>query len=549
MITRRNFLKAAAAAGSASAIHPIRALGSRHQTSTGYFGLHPFIENNPDAVFIMKTGVADMLDGEAKKLAGIEFSRSAIIPRENGVPLTSLIPIKPNMRYELGWNINVRSKIAAASDIQAYKGTDAFFVEGVIEGMKELGLSPGQFFIREVNSRNDGGGSVDFPGVAERSGAELRYMGDKVGNISENDLVWVDTPDGTWYRKIPYIWPINDPDSWLLNISKMKTHGMGLTVCAKNIQGAIAKNYQEHCAAYSARMDMDYANHKNPNAHADIKANYERHVADGIPRWDRPDETTWNSGIGMETWASRCLDNNTATNTGLHIIESIFGIDGNFFVGPNPRGNENNRNGESWEYLMNYIIFGRNAFHVDIVGHWIAGHEPGNFGLFHMALENGMSSYLDPMSIPVYEWKSDGAVMTPLTDFERTPLMTYYLQRDHGGGSENYWHMVDEPFDYTSVKVAKDETGTNPKAFVLSQNRPNPFNPYTSIEFTLPNSGHARLEVYNASGQLVDVLADGWRQKGSHMAVWNTNNHSSGVYFYRLRFKGHSETKKMTLLK
>ena len=549
MVDRRNFLKTAAAAGSAMALNPVRALGSRYQNSSGFFGVHSFVENHPDAVFIMRTNVDDLFNNEAKKQAGLDFSRSIIIPKETGVPLTHLIPIKPNIRIEHDVSVNVKARKPADSRVEGYKGTDACFVEGVIEGMKELGLSSDQFFIREVNGGSSGG-SGDYPSMAERTGAEIRNMGDKVGVISENDLVWVDTPDGIWYRKIPYLWPINAPDTWLLNIGKFKAHSMGLTLNAKNLQGSIAKNYQEHCSAYTAKMDMDYTNHKNPAALADIKANFERHLADGVPRWDRPGDSTWNSGIGMETWASRCLDNNAATPVGLQILEGIYGIDGHFRTGPNPVEQYiNDKNGESWEYMTNIIIFGMNAFHIDIVGHWLGGHEPGNLGLFHMSLENGMSKYLDPMNIPVYEWKNGEAVLTPLTDFEQTPLLTYYMQRNYNGQTENYWHLLDEPFDYGTVKVEEPDVSEKPESFVLNQNYPNPFNPNTSIEFSIPNGGHARLEVYNSNGQLINVLVDGYRAKGSHMAVWNTNNHSSGTYFYRFRFGGHSETRKMTLLK
>lgn len=78
---------------------------------------------------------------------------------------------------------------------------------------------------------------------------------------------------------------------------------------------------------------------------------------------------------------------------------------------------------------------------------------------------------------------------------------------------------------------------------------PNPFNPATSIEFKIPRAGIARLEIYNVSGQLVDVLTDGYYPAGTHMAVWNTTGHASGTYFYRLRFGGYDVTRKMTLLR
>ncbi len=552
MFNRRSFLKSAALTGSALAAGPVKTLASRKQTSAGYFGLHQFIENNPDAVFIMRTNVSDYMNTTEMVDAGLEFARSVFVPKSEGVPLTHLIPIKPNARYENGWQVNVQSRKTAASRVQGYKGTDANFTEGVIEAMKELGFSSEQFFLREVNIRSTGTGSTPYPEMAERTGVELRDMSDNVGVISENDLVWVDTPDGIWYRKIPYLWPINAPDTFMLNLGKMKAHGMGITLAAKNLQGSIAKPYQAHCTAWNANMSISSAN-KNPEAKTLIKENYERHLADGVPRWDRPGENTWNSGIGMETWASRCIDNNANTPCGLHVIESIYGVDGNFFVGPHTVDGLqlNDKHGESWEFLMNYIIFGQNAFHCDIIGHWLAGHEPGNLGLFHMAMDNNLSKYLNPMSIPLYEWKDGEAVAANLTDFERTELLTYYLQRNYDSTqpTEDYWHLMNEAFDYSTVSVDQSCSDDRPEAFVLHQNRPNPFNPNTAIQFSIPNAGNARLEVYNASGQLVEVLADRYFSAGSHMVNWNTSGRSSGVYFYRFRFGGLSDTKKMTLIK
>jgi hypothetical protein len=187
---------------------------------------------------------------------------------------------------------------------------------------------------------------------------------------------------------------------------------------------------------------------------------------------------------------------------------------------------------------------------VDIIGHWLAGHEPGNFGLFHLALERGLSTRLNPRNIPLYEWKDGQAVLTPLDTFERTPLKTYYLQRDYNGQKEPYWHLVNEPFDYTRIASGVDEySPERPDAFVLHQNRPNPFNPRTAIAYEMPRAGWVRLEVFNANGQLVDVLADGWREKGSHMAVWNAHRNASGTYLYRFRCGDFTRTKKITLLK
>ncbi|MGD9546732.1 MAG: S8 family serine peptidase [Candidatus Krumholzibacteriia bacterium] len=88
-----------------------------------------------------------------------------------------------------------------------------------------------------------------------------------------------------------------------------------------------------------------------------------------------------------------------------------------------------------------------------------------------------------------------------------------------------------------------------PDSVVLGQNSPNPFNPRTTITFSLPASGHVRLAVYNVKGQLVETLADGAYGAGAHTFAWDAKDSPSGVYFYRLETKNSSETRKMIMLK
>ncbi|MSR84155.1 MAG: T9SS type A sorting domain-containing protein, partial [Candidatus Latescibacteria bacterium] len=74
-------------------------------------------------------------------------------------------------------------------------------------------------------------------------------------------------------------------------------------------------------------------------------------------------------------------------------------------------------------------------------------------------------------------------------------------------------------------------------------------NPATLIEYRLPRDGRVRLEVFNDSGQRVEVLADGWRQAGAHVAAWDTGSQGSGVYFYRFWADGFAQTRKMLLIR
>ncbi|UCG50669.1 MAG: T9SS type A sorting domain-containing protein [Candidatus Latescibacterota bacterium] len=85
---------------------------------------------------------------------------------------------------------------------------------------------------------------------------------------------------------------------------------------------------------------------------------------------------------------------------------------------------------------------------------------------------------------------------------------------------------------------------------------PNPFNPTTTIRYTIKNRAHVSLKIYNVAGQLVRTVVDDTQtpKEGGFASEWDGSNDqgqpvSSGVYFYKLSTKGFSQTKKMVLLK
>jgi hypothetical protein len=91
-------------------------------------------------------------------------------------------------------------------------------------------------------------------------------------------------------------------------------------------------------------------------------------------------------------------------------------------------------------------------------------------------------------------------------------------------------------------------------SLALHPNYPNPFNPRTTIAYTLPVTGHVSLRVYDAAGRLVKTLVDAVETAGRHAAAWNGVDDggadvSSGVYFVRLESVGGIETRKVVLLK
>ncbi len=314
MLTRREFLKTAAVTGVSSLAAPIVTRALPNRAAAEHFALHPFVENNPDAVFIMRTSVDTKYNTEAKVNAGLDFGRSVFVPSDSsGIPITTEIAVKGNLKTANPYNFE--------HDLIMSHTSDAWFTEGVFEGMKELGIKGGQIHLREVN--RPWHFSIEpygYGAMCERVGADLRLdLAPTITALKEgDDYNWVEVPDGVFFKRMPYLEPINTPNSWLMNISKFKAHGMGLTLCCKNLQGSIPHNYQQLCASYKGSYSINL-NDRHSDAYDVIKASYDRHIEAGVPRWDKPG-IDFISGIGMESWVTRTLDNLSATPAGLHII-------------------------------------------------------------------------------------------------------------------------------------------------------------------------------------------------------------------------------------
>jgi hypothetical protein len=88
----------------------------------------------------------------------------------------------------------------------------------------------------------------------------------------------------------------------------------------------------------------------------------------------------------------------------------------------------------------------------------------------------------------------------------------------------------------------------------LYQNFPNPFNPSTTIEYSLAEEGLVEVTIFNVTGELIRMLVRESKPPGNYRAKWNGMNErgsavGSGIYFYRLRVGSFVETRKMILLR
>jgi uncharacterized protein (DUF362 family) len=462
-------------------------------------GLHPFVEAHPEAVFIRRTKVAAKTDAEAIRREALALARGVFTMRRGpGVSPTQTVAIKPNLTS------TKRTGLTHAIV------TDPFAVEGFVDGLKELGIAPGSIYVREglqVEQPTTG-----YPELARRAG--LHYGDDEARTPTTKECA-----DGVVFRRTKYLGPFAYPDTFLINVAKHKTHSMGLTLCVKNLQGTNVPPYIRFCGGLNPVLAADF----QPDAQRHVDLLYEKHLKAGLPRWETA------KGPWMEMWAQRTIDHYTLIrpSVGLHVIEGIYAQNGDAFDGgPGPSGLPE-------VFMTNVLVFGRDAFRVDIVGHWLGGHEPGNFGLFHLARERGVSTALNPRNVPVYEWTDDGPRLAPLESFARVPLATPYLPKP----DETRFHMCDEPYAYAPEPLSACLSGGDrPSLHALGASR-SPRGALT-VEYGLPRDAFGSLEVYDARGERMAVLAQGRMARGLHATTWSPERLSPGAYWWRFRTGG-----------
>jgi len=118
--------------------------------------------------------------------------------------------------------------------------------------------------------------------------------------------------------------------------------------------------------------------------------------------------------------------------------------------------------------------------------------------------------------------------------------------------------VIDPPVDTTSVPPIDTTTtpptssvedgGNLPNKLHLSANYPNPFNPSTHIQFSVPKSGYVSLKVYNVVGQEVATLYSG-NAIGTIVVKFDGSKLASGVYFARIEYNGKALVQRMLMTK
>jgi hypothetical protein len=146
------------------------------------------------------------------------------------------------------------------------------------------------------------------------------------------------------------------------------------------------------------------------------------------------------------------------------------------------------------------------------------------------------------LTVPTSGWAS---VDIPLSAFAPVDLSNVFQLKFDGNGDI----YLDNLYFATAPTGIGDADPTVPTAFELAQNFPNPFNPSTTIRFSLPQASHVTLKVYNTAGQEVATLVNEFKNAGTYDVIFNAAKLPSGTYFYKIESGDFSAVRKMLLIK
>jgi len=131
------------------------------------------------------------------------------------------------------------------------------------------------------------------------------------------------------------------------------------------------------------------------------------------------------------------------------------------------------------------------------------------------------------------------------TERNTTTIIVVAPETDHLFSYEGTFSIIDveaaSSDDYIQVML--------PSRTSLSAAYPNPFNPSTTISYTLANTANINLSVYNISGQLIEKLKNGYQDAGNYEIVWDASEQPSGIYLLRLQSEHESFNQKLMLMK
>lgn len=175
----------------------------------------------------------------------------------------------------------------------------------------------------------------------------------------------------------------------------------------------------------------------------------------------------------------------------------------------------------------------------------IIPHNQKKWDLF-FSLDGGVTWNTLEVDLPTSQFSYEWIIPDSITEMARIQIYMDNEGTDYSDNSSNFTIQGAT----VSISVAEEI----PRSFKLFNNYPNPFNPETTIRYSLPTQSDVKILIYNLLGQEVFRYDNAGQNIGEYEVVWNGKNQRgdelpSGIYIYKFSAGDFVQTKKMLLLK
>ena len=236
---------------------------------------------------------------------------------------------------------------------------------------------------------------------------------------------------------------------------------------------------------------------------------------------------------GGTNWIEQFTDNTKYSYNDMYFSD----VNNGWIVGDSGKVLKTINGGENWAYVTNSGVNPNNrsktVFFLNANVGWIS------------------SKSTLPSNVPIIQHTTDGGASwttqdPPIEDaFGSNAIFSIFFFDENNGWLTADWGRICK---FTGVTDIKDEQSSN-RDFQLYQNFPNPFNPATTIHFTIVNTQLVQLKIYDMLGDEIAILVNEEKAPGTYEAEFNASSLPSGVYMYKLLSGNFTTTKKMILLR
>lgn len=185
--------------------------------------------------------------------------------------------------------------------------------------------------------------------------------------------------------------------------------------------------------------------------------------------------------------------------------------------------------------------FTAEAIGSNVVLYWVTATEIRNYGF---EVERASSS-----TTPIQGWEKIGFI----NGHGSSNSLKHYSFTDSDLSQSGHYSyrlkQIDTDGKFSYSNIATVYINPIPDAFVLYQNFPNPFNPSTMLQYSIPISTHVLLTVFDVLGNCIKTIVNESQEAGSYEIIFNAGELSNGMYFYKIQAGDFVATNKMLLIK